>query len=138
MKHVRPRGLRMTCPQCGRVFHARPWTERTIEVVEIGLPIPPYRGNQRLLSEKLEPPLGQDDSFYTAMDLVSETGRVSLVELSAYKGRRGRRIIRETWDGDRYYHASNPFCTQTCAAVYGMRAAQAGFVLEPQEKMKCQ
>lgn len=125
---------RPVCVHCGLPYGQR-WTETSRETVEIGCPIPPYRGNGQVVREVIDPPLpppGQPDNpaSYVPMDPDAyeqeQVGR-TYMRSGRYIGRKGRQVRREVWDGESYYGGQKPFCTHRCAHAFAVAAYNAGF-----------
>lgn len=120
---------RPICACCGKPYGRRATREERL-LVEIGQPVPTYRGNHMLIREEINPPLppnGEPDvprGSFTPMDPWPEWLGKGLVE---YTGRKGGQIIRTTWDGESYITPHKPFCTLRCAEVFAHAAYRAGY-----------
>lgn len=114
------------CANCGKTYGHRSY-KRERFVVEIGQPIPPYRGNLPMVEETFFPALppegpGTPDvaTAYVPMDQ-------ALIFITGYAGRKGRRVERVLWDGESYHSGYDPFCTQRCGMAFAQAAHRAGY-----------
>lgn len=114
--YTRPTGFRgegrnrPICPYCHKPFGVRT-IQRSEWRLAIGDSVPGYNGPDHLICQSLSvgPGMGPD-------------------------GKTGAWYQRETWDGTSYHSSSLPFCTTSCAYLFGKRAYEAGYRMVPNKQ----
>jgi hypothetical protein len=131
---TRAKSRRPICVYCGAPYGTR-ITDEAYMVVEIGKPIPPYRGNMQVVRETITPPLPPDGPATPEQALTFTPMDASALRhggASAYSGRKGRTVRRVLWDGKSYDTPYDPFCTAACAYRFAREAYACG--LRPKRK----
>jgi len=139
---------RPVCPYCKKM-HGRKVLSRTVQILDIGEAVPAYLGNAQLVSENVWPSVDSDPGReYIALEDMPDCRfggigtslragtQVILGEgcENGYVGRKGRRVIRETWDRESYVGRYGAFCSLRCGLAFGQAALAAGFEIVDEDE----
>jgi hypothetical protein len=120
IRRFRPKGgaPRPTCTLCGKPYAQRNTSWATLRL-PVGAEVPPYRGNEMLVCEAVEPSVKRRKP-----DAPKGNG----IEPGYWDDKHWevvQEVRRETWDG-RWWGGYEPFCTLQCGLDFARAAFRDG------------